>query len=215
MQSYKDQECKTPHCVTSEYIVSHYSNCIDQQCTLCAPTRESIRNSLNSNAAIPVPDQQEDSQVEQSCKKLNTGSNVMTTNGKPASTITATKTTTRRTTADTKSSFSPSSSSTQINKKRKIITIDDDDDDTWSDSDINYKKRNTNTTTATSSTANYNNNNDDNDMDAEIKRKERDPAWRKRREKLSQRLRFYQELQGECFCLFQTRSCCHSQRYLS
>lgn len=44
--SCKDQECKTKHCVSSRYVLSHYSKCRDPQCPVCAPVREAIRRNF-------------------------------------------------------------------------------------------------------------------------------------------------------------------------
>ena len=41
--SCKDQECKVLHCVSSRYVLSHYSKCKEPTCPVCGPVREAIK----------------------------------------------------------------------------------------------------------------------------------------------------------------------------
>ena len=36
------EECKTPHCVSSRYVLTHYEDCVDEICRLCASVRISL-----------------------------------------------------------------------------------------------------------------------------------------------------------------------------
>ena len=49
----KNQDCKTPHCVSSRYVLSHYSKCKEFNCPVCGPVRDAIkRNYLKSQAVL-------------------------------------------------------------------------------------------------------------------------------------------------------------------
>mmetsp|Transcript_5082 Transcript_5082/g.7015 ORF Transcript_5082/g.7015 Transcript_5082/m.7015 type:complete len:85 (+) Transcript_5082:1587-1841(+) len=37
------QDCTTAHCVSSRYILSHYSKCKEHNCPVCVPVRETIK----------------------------------------------------------------------------------------------------------------------------------------------------------------------------
>lgn len=50
--SCKDQECKTKHCVSSRYVLSHYSKCRDANCPVCAPVREAIRRNFEKSKQV-------------------------------------------------------------------------------------------------------------------------------------------------------------------
>eukprot|EP00924_Labyrinthula_sp_SR-Ha-C_P003237 augustus_masked-scaffold_15-processed-gene-3.40-mRNA-1 protein AED:0.01 eAED:0.02 QI:0/-1/0/1/-1/1/1/0/1759 len=40
--SCRDQQCDTPHCVSSRYVLSHYHRCQEKTCAVCGPVREAI-----------------------------------------------------------------------------------------------------------------------------------------------------------------------------
>ena len=48
------EECKTPHCVSSRYVLTHYQDCMDETCRLCASVRRDF--------ATPVGGWQNDDQ---------------------------------------------------------------------------------------------------------------------------------------------------------
>ena len=49
----KNQDCKTPHCVQSRYLLYHYSACKELNCPVCSPVRDAIkRNYLKSQAVV-------------------------------------------------------------------------------------------------------------------------------------------------------------------
>jgi E1A/CREB-binding protein len=41
--SCKEQDCKIPHCVSSRFVLAHYSKCKEPNCPVCGPVREAIK----------------------------------------------------------------------------------------------------------------------------------------------------------------------------
>ncbi len=54
--SCKDLDCTFNHCISSRYVLYHYSKCIDTSCPICQPVRTAIKKSFqksrNSNTTI-------------------------------------------------------------------------------------------------------------------------------------------------------------------
>ena len=45
----ENADCKLDHCVSSRYVLSHYSSCADTACQVCTPVREAIAKSYSKN----------------------------------------------------------------------------------------------------------------------------------------------------------------------
>eukprot|EP01033_Poteriospumella_lacustris_P009211 gene9211-6624_t len=50
--SCKDQDCKVPHCVSSRYVLSHYSKCKEPQCPVCGPVRDAIKKNYERSKEV-------------------------------------------------------------------------------------------------------------------------------------------------------------------
>ena len=48
----RNHDCKTAHCVSSRYVLSHYSKCKDNNCPVCAPVREAIRRNYEKSKQV-------------------------------------------------------------------------------------------------------------------------------------------------------------------
>ena len=46
----KDNACKTMHCLSSRYVLSHYAKCVDMDCFICPRVRESAKREANEPA---------------------------------------------------------------------------------------------------------------------------------------------------------------------
>ncbi len=44
----KDQNCTLNHCLSSRYVLAHYSKCIDTLCPVCQPVREAIQKNFGN-----------------------------------------------------------------------------------------------------------------------------------------------------------------------
>ena len=42
----KSQNCSTPHCASSRYLLSHYSNCKEETCPVCGPVKAAIQRRM-------------------------------------------------------------------------------------------------------------------------------------------------------------------------
>lgn len=52
IMSCKKQDCTIPHCVSSRYVLSHYSKCRDTNCHVCGPVREAIRRNYEKSQHV-------------------------------------------------------------------------------------------------------------------------------------------------------------------
>ena len=60
IMSCKDQNCATPHCVSSRYVLSHYSKCKEETCPVCGPVKAAIqRNYQRSQQAVSMAQAQQ------------------------------------------------------------------------------------------------------------------------------------------------------------
>jgi hypothetical protein len=51
MMTCKDQQCNVKHCLSSRYILAHYSNCISASCPVCDLVRSQIKRNYERNFA--------------------------------------------------------------------------------------------------------------------------------------------------------------------
>merc|ERR1711871_1526383 len=51
----KDQQCRKPHCVSSRYVLSHYSKCKETKCPVCGPVRDAILEHYNNKNNTQPP----------------------------------------------------------------------------------------------------------------------------------------------------------------
>jgi E1A/CREB-binding protein len=49
MKICKDQGCKIAFCVSSRYVLMHYSKCKEQSCQVCGPVREVMKNNYKQS----------------------------------------------------------------------------------------------------------------------------------------------------------------------